>query len=142
MEFFEMIVALTAIGCGTSVLNHLIRGGKNKKLTERVNQLEQENKQLQERTENMEMLVGGMDMELLQSMMELQALEGSEKSKEKIKQTADKQRQKSQSTVNSDEPIEETLRSIATKFLKKVDTYLDENEKQHPKQNERPWRGY
>ncbi len=146
MDVFEMIVMVMGI-CGLTAITitrQITKGVMSKKLLKKIEELKTQNAELQQRTENIEMLVAGMDTELLENMIELQALENPDTNKDKIKQTADKQREKYGNKSSSDgKQIEESLKSIASKVLKRVDGYLDEAERQsQQKKNEQRWKGY
>lgn len=145
MGAHEMVVMITAIAGFTSVtiVRQIMKGVGTKSLLRRIKQLEEQNTELQHRTENIEVLVGGMDTELLERMIESQLTEGSSDYRENLRQRINRDQSKQTKKNKSNHNMEDSIRSIASKVLKRVDGYLDEAEKEHQRRKkEQGHKGY
>lgn len=92
-----------------------------KKLLAEFDRVKSENKELRQRTENLEMIMGSLDTELLTDLAKIQQINPKNNPQEKVKRAAEGSKKQ--------ESVEENAKSLLNKILKKLDNYIDDPKK-------------
>lgn len=92
-----------------------------KKLLAEFDRVKSENKELRQRTENLEMIMGSLDTELLTDLAKIQQINPKNNPQEKVKRAAEGSKKQ--------ESVEENAKSLLNKILKKLDNYIDDQKK-------------
>ncbi|GEM_PF-4863631 len=103
-----------------------------KKFIEEAKNLRAYSAELEQRVQNLESIVTSMDIELIEGLLQIKALETSEFDQQKLERLAKAARPGSSrgaSKVNVNAPLEENVRTVLNKLLLKVDGLLEEKKK-------------
>jgi BMFP domain-containing protein YqiC len=88
--------------------------------------IQSQNEELKQRIENLETIITGIDTDLLDGMIKINSLSEAQKNKKQISDWAAKINDK------SSDSLEKNVQSVLNKFLKKIDSLLDEPDKKKP----------
>lgn len=103
-----------------------------KKFIEEAKNLRAYSAELEQRVQNLESIVTSMDIELIEGLLQIKALETSEFDQQKLERLAKAARPGSSrgaNKVNVNAPLEENVRTVLNKLLLKVDGLLEEKKK-------------
>ncbi len=103
-----------------------------KKFIEEAKNLQAYSAELEQRVQNLESIVTSMDIELIEGLLQIKALETSEFDQQKLERLAKAARPRSPqgaSKVNVNAPLEENVRTVLNKLLLKVDGLLEQKKK-------------